>query len=178
MTGMTTAGYSEPWLLWMGSAFAYDSSDCWVHSSGTSLRPRRHRSATAASNQSFFKSAWSMTMIWSWGDSLGRLAGRQLSGAKLMRCPGNDHLWTGERSGRKIWTVRRRNRGNVAARSRHMVGPCSVEGAAFYAGFATGPSRRSRVSSVNVMSGAPQTSARSYRPHVGLACQIPVGNSP
>jgi hypothetical protein len=52
-----------------GPAFAYDSSDCWVHSSGTSLRPRRHRSATAASNQSFFKSAWSMTMIWSWGDS-------------------------------------------------------------------------------------------------------------
>jgi hypothetical protein len=56
--------------LWFdGPAFAYDSSDCWVHSSGTSLRPRRHRSATAASNQSFFKSAWSMTMIWSWGDS-------------------------------------------------------------------------------------------------------------
>jgi hypothetical protein len=47
-----------------------------------------------------------------------------------------------------------------------------------YVGFAAGPSRRSRVSSVIVMSGAPQTSARSYRPHVGLARQIPVGNSP
>ena len=35
-----------------------------------------------------------------------------------------------------------------------------------------------RGSSVSVMAGAPQTSARSYRRRVGLACQIPVGNSP
>jgi len=35
-----------------------------------------------------------------------------------------------ERSGRKLWTFRRRNRGNVAARSSHAAGPCSVARAA------------------------------------------------
>jgi len=44
--------------------------------------------------------------------------------------------------------------------------------------FASASCRNTSGCVVIVITAARQTNARSYRPHVGLACQIPVGNSP